>query len=492
MKGIAAPNLLILLSLIISPFCIDVQEENTTAVSQGNLYISFKIKSLDKYNSRVERQQKQLLNKLKRKEKHFVHKLKSSDSSAYAQYKEQKTPSYDSISKLSKSDTGSTAASFSKQRNATVDSLRGVLTFVQSKSGLSANTPQVQGTTGELNTVQGKMNFRNYITQLITQRTNNLKSFAALSSNVPGLTGIEKQVFYSKAKMSVYKDMEEDPTKAEDKAMEYLQGSEGFDKCMKNTAQEDENTQSLAGSGAAELESMGYQTKRQIQGNLQQKFGNNIGIVVAQMNNQISDFQKNVTSAADDMRASKQSFSDIKNTDKPSFKVNPLRGVPFKKRIEKQYNWQTTRTSTDGIRPATFEPSIMAGIKQTPKLTYGLGIASAFGLGSNWQNIHFSFQGIGLRSFITWQWQYGIGVYAGYEREYNQFVFTGNRKSGISDMPINQHSKATYIESVLIGLTKSYHISSKYDGQIQVLYDIWWQEKGLRTPIVLRFATIKK
>ena len=494
MKVFAAPILLVLLTLLINPFCINAQEENSTVVTHGNRYISLKVKSIDKYNSRIEHQQKHLLNKLKRKETHFAHKLKNSDSLAYARYKLQSSPSYDSISKLSKSDTGITAASFSKQKNTSVDSLRGVQSFVQSKSGLSTNAPQAQGTNSDLNSLQGKMNFHNYINQLITQRTNNLKNLAGSESNVPGLKGIEKQVFYGKSKMSVYKEMEEDPTKAEDKAMEYLQGTSSFDKYMKNAIQgEAGSMQALAadGAGASELESMGYQTKRQMQKNLQQQFGNNLGAVALQMSSQVNDFQKNVTGVTDNIKESKQSLTSIKHIDKPSFSVNPMRGLPFWKRIEKQYNWQTTRASTNGKQPAIIEPSAMFGFKHTPKLTYGIGAATDIGLGQSWQNIHLSFQGIGLRSFVSWEWQYGLGAYAGYERMYNKFVFTKKVQTQSADVPINAHSTTSYNESVLLGVTKKYCINNKYNGQIQLLYDIWWQEKGLRSPIILRFATIK-
>ncbi len=489
MKVNAAPILLILLSLLISPFCIHAQEENATAVTQGNRYISFKLKSIDKYNSRIERQQKQLLNKLKIKEKHFEHKLKNSDSLAYAHYKEQKTPSYDSISKLSKSDTGSTAASFSKHKNATVDSLRGVQSFVQSKSGLPANAPQVQGATGELNNVQGKMNFRNYITQLITQHTNSLKSLAGTGSDIPGLKGIEKQVYYSNAKMGVYKEMEENPTKAEDKALEYLEGTEGFDKTMKNSLA-NSDIQGAGTTDPTQLANMGVQSNQLIQKSLQQKFGPGMGAVTKSLCAQLSQWQDKQKDITGSINESKQSLKNVKNIDKPSFKVNSMRGLPFWKRIQKQYSWQNTRVS--GTQPTMIQPSAMAGFKQTPNLTYGLGIATAIGLGQSWQNVHFTYQGIGVRSFTTWQWQYGIGLYAGYERMYNQFAFSKKVQNPTPDVPGNTHNTADYNESLLLGLTKTYHMNNKYDGQVQVLYDIWWREKGLRSPFFLRFATMKK
>ena len=227
MKDIAAPILLIFFMLCIFPRCAHAQEEKDAVVKQGRRYVSLKIKALDKYNSRIERQQDLLIKKLKRKEQRLSNHLKTTDSVAYAKYKQQSTPSFDSISKLSKADTGHTAANFSKRKNVFVDSLQRVTSFVQGNSGLSANVSGATGVPGqgaEMNQLQGQLNYRAYITQLITQRTNSLNNVSS-TSNIPGLSGIQQQVYYAKAKMKVFTDMEEDPSKAEDQAMEYLQGT---------------------------------------------------------------------------------------------------------------------------------------------------------------------------------------------------------------------------------------------------------------------------
>ena len=492
MKLSIIPILLLFFWLLINPFCAPSQEENTTVVKQGTRYLNLKTKSINKCNSRVEHQQDHLLKKLKKKETHLAHKLKKTDSLAYARYQQQSSPSYDSIGKLSRNDTSDVANNISIRKNETVDSLRGVQSFVQSKSEQSGNIPSVEENNTDLSKLQKKLNYRNYINELITKRTDELKTLSGSKPIVPGLTGIEKQAFYGKSKMNAFKEIEEEPTKAEDKAMEYLQGSKGFDESMNNATQGGSGSmQALgaAGANAAQLEQMGYQTKRQVQANLSQKFGGNLGLVSEQMSSQISqwqDKQKDLT----DVKQTKQSLQELRETGKPTFKVNPMRGLPFWKRIEKQYSFQATRTSDN--QPATIEPSATVGFKHTPKLMYGIGVACSIGLGQNWQNIHFSFRGIGLRSFATWQWQYGISAYAGYERMYKLFEFKQQGHQANTDIIPTPHNTANYNESILIGLTKSYNLHSKYNGAIQVLYDIWWQQKGLTSPIVLRFVTTTK
>ena len=167
-----------------------------------------------------------------------------------------------------------------------------------------------------------------------------------------------------------------------------------------------------------------------------------------------------------------------------------MRGLPFAQRIEKQFNWQTSRSTLDG-KPAMLQASVMAGFRHTPKLGYGIGIATCIGLGQNWNNLKLSFQGLGLRTYISWQLVYGVGLYAGYERMYKQAAFLDTKQTSNELIPTT-HNTRSYNESVLAGLTKTYNINNKWNGSIQILYDLWWKEKGLRSPIVLRFASIKK
>lgn len=468
------------------PPCVHAQEESVLVV-QSSRYIDFKVRSLDKLNVRLECQQKRLLKKLTRREQRFAAKLKQKDSAAYARYSHQRL-SYDSIQKLSQPDSAMLAKTAAR-RNTSIDSLKAIQAFIQNKSSTLNTNTQLPVIDPKLSQLQSQLNYRSYINELINQRTNNLQSIAG-SNNIPAFTGIQKQVYYAKQKMNVFKEMEEEPSKAEDQAMEYLQGTEGFDKYMDKATAGPNSMQNLGPNAtAADLQKMGLQTKQQVQAALQQRFGSNLGGLSQKMGDQIKAFQdktQNINTA----KQSLQSLRQLKHINKPSFKINPMRGLPFWKRIEKQYNFQTTRATVDG-QPAILQLSAMAGYKQSPRLSYGIGIVEATGLGQGWTNLRLSFQGVGLRTYTAWQWQYGIGAYAGYERLYKQAAFstTANPDQTLTPSP---HSTNIYSESILIGLTKSYHINDKWNGAIQLLYDIWWQQKGLQSPILIRFSTISK
>ena len=472
---------LILLSLtILIPFLAIGQEEVAT-VQQGKKYLDINIRALDKYSNRLKHQQERLLKKLKKREQRYAQKLQSRDSLGFLRYKAQPL-TYDSIGKLTNLDSSSITRKFGHKSCAVVDSLKGAESFIQSKSSGGNSNVSLQSENTELNRLKGELNYRTYINNLINERTSSLKKVGSINS-IPGLTGIEKQVFYGKAKMKAYKEMAEEPSKAEEKALEYLQGMPGFDKSMEKAGKGDGvSMQSLSGDATSEdMEKMGLQTKKQLQSSLTEKFGKNLGGVTGKMGSQLSKYQDETKSLSKDIKQTKQSLKGLKNTDRPSFHVNLMRGLPFWKRIEKQYNWQTSRATLDG-KPAIFEISAMAGFKHTPRLSYGFGISTAIGLGQNWNNIHFSWQGLGLRSYAAWQWQYGIGAYAGYERMYKQAVFTQSNNEKNIELNPSSHTNNKWDESVLIGLTKKYNINTKWNGAIQVLYDILVATKGFKKP----------
>ncbi len=477
------------MAILFLPAFVQAQEEEGGIV-YARRYLDINIRSQQKYNDRVSRQQDKLLARLKRREQHYAAKLKRQDSASFARYQQQSL-TYDSISKISK--VGDKPYGHFSGAKGSIDSLKRVQSYLADKIHLQgADNAGMDSYSGKLDGLQATGSRNDYINTLIGQRTTNLKQLNAGSKvKAKGISSIEKDVFYAKSKIKAFKDIKDEPSKAEEKALEYLQGQPDFDKYLHGN----DGMQGLQGNmSSVDLEKMGFQTKQQVTANLQKKFGGNLSSLQQNMGTQVKQFQDNLNklkSTQNTIKQSRRSLKQATSLSKPSFKINPMRGLPFSKRIERQYNYQTTRATIDG-KPAMLQLSAMAGFKHTPKFTYGLGLATSIGLGQNWNNIRFSFEGLGLRSFASWQWQYGIGAYAGYERMYRKAVFINKGSESIPAVELNPHNSKTYTDAILIGLTKSYRINEKWNGSIQVLYDVWWKEKGLRSPIQLRFATMKK
>jgi len=460
-------------------------QEESEVLYQGKRYLDLNIRSINKLNERDQKLQQRLLNKLARKEHHYLQQLKRKDSVAYANL-QQHGSSYDSIRTLAKNGISEKQKGFS---NSSIDSLQRIAAFLQNKSNVTGKI-KTSEYTGQLQSAGQQSSYNHYIWGLIEQRANNLKNTAKAGHQ---LTGMNKQLFYARKKMKVFKDISSEPSKAEDLALETLQGEQGFDQCLHPNNPNSMASLAAKGASVSDLEKMGYPTKRQLTASLQQKFGNGLGGMQQKMGSQMQGYMsevKKLQTARNAALQTKTSLSALRKPKKPEFKINPMRGLPFAQRMEKQFNWQTSRSTLDG-KPAMLQASVMAGFKHTPRLSYGIGIATSIGLGQNWNNLKLSFQGLGLRTYVSWQLIYGIGLYAGYERMYKQAAFLDTKQASNELIPTT-HNTRSYNESILAGLTKTYNINNKWNGSIQILYDAWWKEKGLRSPIVLRFASIKK
>lgn len=474
-------------------------------------YLDSRTSDLSQYLNRSEKIQQRLLKKLKRKENKIARELAAKDSALYRNYINQRL-SYDSIARLSQ-DT-SALNRLAKKKSSLVDSLKGVQNFIQKQngklSGITALADKVGISTpyaDELNKLQQQLSAGQHIDDLIKQRTSNLEQLAG-SQNISGLQSIQKNVYYAQEKMKAFKKLADDPDEAEEEALEYLQGTEGFSQYLNN------NQNAFGGLGnnasAEDLQRLGFQTKQSVNKLLTDKLGNNLNAVQQQMAQQVKDYSEKLSSITGKVKEAKQGITEAKQTinearqtkdklkhiEKPTFKKNPERGKPIKQRIEIQYTFQTTRASTDELRPAMLELGAAVAFKHTPRLSYGIGIGLSTGLGRNWQNIKLTYEGVSARAFVDWKALYGFSLQAGYER-----IFRPANRPYLNDQPDNNDPSKPVVEdnilkksfggqqqSAYIGIMKRYRINSKVNGTFLIGYNLLWQQEGLRSPFLLRFG----
>ncbi len=472
-------------------------------------YLDGRTASLEQYLGRSQKIRQRLLKRLKRKEARFAKKLAANDSAAYAQYRTMPL-SYDSIATLSQDSAA--LRQMPRRRDPLIDSLKNIQGFAQqqaSKLGAASGLAGKTGAgdyTGKLGELQQRLNAEQQIKNLVQQRTQALEGLAG-KAGISGLKNIQKDVYYAGEKIKAWKDVANEPDEAEAKALEYLQGTEGFSEYL------NPNKNAWGGMGnnatAADLERMGFQTKRLTTEALQQTFGSNLGGLQQGMAQQVQAFQEKyndisgkVNEAKSKVQEGKQSITEAKNLaqqtkniEKPAFRKNPERAKPFWQRIEWQYNFQTTRPTPEG-RPAMLELGASAGFKHTPRLSYGIGIGLSTGLGQGWQQIRISYEGLSARAYADWQWQYGISLQAGYERAWrpqNRAYLYENQDRPKPADPASGLKEAfgAAQEAAYIGLMKRYRINSQWSGTFLLGYNFLWQASGTRSPLLVRIGWSK-
>jgi hypothetical protein len=490
-------------------------QEAEQSIEYAEKYLDSRTSDLGKYLRRSGKIQQRLLRRLQRKEDKIARKLAAKDSTLYRQYMQQRL-SYDSIARLQQ-DTASLRRRFSARKNALVDSLKNVQSFISKQSSKLNSAAALAGKAGadipytaELDKLRGQLNAQQGIDELIRERTSSLEGLAG-KANISGLQNIQQQVYYAREKMKAWKKLADDPDEAEEEALEYLQGSPGFSEAFSS------NSEAFGGLGnnatAEDLQKLGFQTKQSVKKMLTDKLGNSLGHVQEQMGKQVQEYtdklgdisgkvneaRQSINEAKQSVAEARQAKDKLKHLEKPAFKKNPERAKPFWQRLEAQYNFQTTRATSDGLRPAMLELAASVAFKHSPRLSYGVGIGLSTGLGQNWQNIRFTYEGLSTRAFADWKALYGFSLQAGYERSFrpqNRAYLPSNAGSNdpsnpASDKNIFKEMFGGQQQAAYIGIMKRYRLNSRYNGTILIGYNFLWQQEALRSPWILRFGWSK-
>jgi hypothetical protein len=455
-------KLTFLITVVFLGYLKAVAQADPEAVQYAQRYLHNKTTDLSNYQSKYQRRIGVLLQRMERKEKRVLQRIARTDSTRTNRLRN--TADFGALAGMTADSLKHN--SFARRANASIDSLKAIQSFIDQQSQGKA-LPGDQYTE-QIKSLKQHFDYEQQLNALIKKRTADLKDAA---NGITGLQGIDKQSFYAVERLKACKQIAQSPDALEEKALAYLQGSPGFTQAMKGTGPD-------ASPEAASMQ----QTQQQLTASLQQKFSGNLSQLSSQMNGQINGWQNKLA----DTRNTISKANNLLHQAPPAFKVNPMRCLPFSQRLEKQFNIQTTRATA--LSPALLETSFMLGFRQNARLSYGTGLALNTGLGQNWSNICVSFQGLGYRTYLQWKGPYGLSAYGGYERMYSNQAAPKE-----TDQPFQSlHRTKYYTESLLLGLALNYKVSQRFNGGLQLLADIWWREKGLRSPFVFRISSVSK
>jgi len=348
-----------------------------------------------------------------------------------------------------------------------LDSIQSALHFLQTqKSVSSADMAVLSDATAEVEQLQKHLDMSQDIYQYIGQRRQQLTQLLASYSQLPA--GLAKDIeklkttaYYYRQEMEQYKALINEPRKMEEKALELLNKVPSFQQFMAQHSMlaqlfrlpaDYDNPGSLSG----------LQTRAQIQQILQQQAGTGGAGGMAVL-------QAQVTSAQDKLSAMRDKVAKYgaggQHMDVPGFTPDHQKTKTFSQRLTYGFNIQLAKSSS--YFPATGNLGFSIGYKISDKSTTGVGLSYNLGLGIGWDHIHFSSQGLGLRSFMDWRLKTSYYLVGGFEENYLT-AFQNIAQLG---------KYSTWQGSALIGLEKKYRISQKMQGNIQLLYDILYKRE---------------
>jgi Skp family chaperone for outer membrane proteins len=285
------------------------------------------------------------------------------------------------------------------------------------------------------------------------------------------LSKINKEAYYYTETLRNYKEIFNDPKKAEETALNILNKIPAFGKFMRENGALASLFGSPSGGNAPSL--AGLQTRANVNSLIQDRIaagGPNARAAVAQ----------NMQAAQAELQQLKDKVLKAgggnSNAELPDFKPNTQKTKTFKQRLERGMNFQIGKSGTG--RSAIADMGLSLGYKLNDKSVIGVGASYKMGYGSI-QKIRITHEGVGLRSFIDWKLKKNFFISGGYELNHVS-SFTSIRDLQATNL---------WQQSGLIGISKKLKVKTKLfkETKFQLMYDMLCRQHiPVTQPIVFR------
>lgn len=415
-------------------------------------------KKYSRLSADVQKQSEKLLQRLQDKEARLQRKLQRIDSTKSKELFETSKAKYQELQNKVQGSVDKTTAKL-KEYIPGLDSMNTALKFLSQNNDVSGiatdKLNQLSSVTGSVQELQGRLQQANEIQAFIRERETRLKEALMNKGFGKELLGINKEVYYYQERLREYKELLNDKKKLEEKLLNTLGNLPPFKQFMQKHGYLSQLFR-IPGTYDPTQPMRGLQTRAGLQTIMAQQYG---GII----SNPQQVFQQHTQLLESQLNVLKNKLNEISGTNNtqimPDFKPNDQKTKQFLQRIEIGFDIQNTRSSN--LLPATSDIALTAGYKFSDKATIGLGASYKLGWGSDWNDMQFSNQGIGLRSYADLKIKGTFWLNGGFEYNY---LSAFKKIEEIRNLDIWQ-------KSALIGVEKKYKVGKKKEGKLLLLYD---------------------
>lgn len=431
------------------------------------------------FNKKLLSQSDKYLNRIAREEQKLRRKLSRTDSAAAERIFGDAENQYSLLQQKIKNASG-IVSNIPKKYLPHLDSLQTALQFLDKTKGLLQKNPQtdmlLKKALGNMDLLQEKFNQVDNIKQYMKQRRKFLQDQLGAYGLTKDLKKLQKQVYYYQAQVEEYKQVFNNPSLIEARALAMLRKTTLFKNFFREHSQlaglfrlpETSQENPIAGF-------TGLQTRESVEQQLLQRFGSLPDVQQMAMH-QINEGQSQLNQLKS--KAGKLSSGNA-DAEMPDFKPNNQKTKPFIKRLELGTNLQTVKSNN--FFPSTSDVALSLGYKLNDKSTVGIGSSYKMGWGKDIRHISISHQGIGLRSFLDVKIKGSFWLSGGAEMNY---------RSQFSNFEI-LNDYTPWQKSALLGLSKKYRVSNKIKGNMQLMYDFIYKQQVPRTqPVVFRIGYV--
>lgn len=430
-------------------------------------------------SQRLQKQTVSYLQKLQKQETKLKNQLAKTDSLKAAQVFGNIEDKYSQFAtQLQQPNTGT------KQYLKGLDSVKTTLSFLSDK----VDVKNIEGLNQLSSTLQNAGNIK----QQLKQRKEYLKQQLQNTPLAKQLQGMQQQVYYYQQQLNEYKELLNNPDKLVQRVMGYVRELPAF----KNFFQQNSILSQLfavpANYGTPQS-LVGLQTNASVSSMLSQRLGvatppnggmpQQLQAPLQQANSQLQQLKQKVKNLANS--GSISNSNDEQWPEDSKRPPNAQKTKTFLQRLQVGFNTQSQRNNS--LLPSITDVAVTVGYKLNNNLTTGIGTAFKLGLGNGWQNIRFTAEGLGVRSFIEGKLPkllpvVGENLWLCANVEWNYFP-TLNQTIPLSSFKLDW---SAWQQSGLLGLTKKIK-AGKRTIRTQILYNLnYAQQRHITSPFVFR------
>ncbi len=452
--------------------CVGQKQEMRLSTINATKFLNKICSKVSSLDQQTEKYTRKMLLRMERQEMKIARKLAAKDSVAGKTMMQDKARFYSSMkSKMEAANLVGGKQDSHKEYIPYLDSINTSIKFLETRQ------EELTNKTGELKTqlarskefvsqYQNRLQAANEIKQKIKERRAQLKQELKQYGLDNQLKKLSKESYYYTAQLQEYKTLLNDRKKIEKKAMTALRETPAFREFMQKNSELTKLFKVPNNYGSAEALA-GLQSRASVMEQLQSRIGvasPNASAGGAQ-GNPAAFLQKNIQQAQGEMNRLKEQANTLgmssggSDSDMPNFKPNSQKTKSFLKRLEYGFNIQSQGAKY--YIPATSDLALSLGYKFNDKLVTGVGMSYKLGFGRPFNDIKFSSEGVGIRSYTDLKLKGSFWLSAGYEINHLQAF---DKLSAIYDVKAWQ-------QSGLVGLSKKVKIKAKKEMKVQLLWD---------------------
>lgn len=432
----------------------------------------------DRFSQRTARYTAKALNELIRQEERIRKKLQKTDSAMASRLFTASSDSLKAFISNIQQRTGKLDHVSPKNYSSYLDSLNTSLAFMKHLNNVSGNIRDIEMINTSIEKVRGlneKVEQLRHIQDYVKERQRLL--YQQLSGNGlfnKELGRINKEVHYYCQAINDYKQMLSNPARLESFVVRQLQKIPQFREFFGSNSQLSSLFAAPPAGNAANVNIIGgLQTRFAVQQSIASRgYAANVNI-----NSIVVDQAGFAKMQLDKLKDKIKSLGGLGEKEIPDFKGNTQKTKSLWKRMEFGGNLQFAKSTY--LIPTTADLAVSVGYKLNDKSSIGAGLAYKAGFSIRaFNDMKFSHQGIGLRSYIDWKLKGKFYVQGGFEHNYRA-------QPGI---PLTADVHA-WQQSALLGVSRKYHISKKMNGNMQLLYDFLYKKHLLYSqPLLFRIG----